>query len=169
MKTCCQTCEVYVTPGDVGRIAAHTARRDFFEYRPPANPVYEVDDDPAWQVGVFRPDGTRRVLRRQPNGNCPFLGAQGCELPLETRPLVCRIYPFEYDASGLKPDELAPGCPTELLRPGQGLIQALDMNRTDAIRWHAQLYAEIRLNHESSVDEEFGPGAPAGEMPCASV
>jgi hypothetical protein len=36
----------------------------------------------------------------------------------------------------------------ELLPPGQGLIEALDMRLEDAHRWHQQLYAEIRLNKE---------------------
>ncbi len=40
MKTCCQTCEIYVSPGDVERISAHTGRRDFYEFRaPPMQPM----------------------------------------------------------------------------------------------------------------------------------
>lgn len=165
MKTCCQTCEVHVTPGDVGRISAYTARRDFHEYRAPLNEVYEVDDDPAWQENVFRPDGTRRILKRLASGNCPFLGPHGCTLPLEVRPLLCRIYPYEFDEQGIKQGVLAPGCPLELLPPGQGLLQALDMNLHDAQRWHAQLYQEIRLNHGSSVDDEDVGSAPRGVLP----
>ena len=38
--------EVYVTPGDVERIARHTGADGFYEYRAPDNPVYlEQDDD----------------------------------------------------------------------------------------------------------------------------
>src|SRR5438132_1701662 len=122
MKTCCQTCQVHVTPGDVERIALYTARHDFHEYCAPDHATYEDhDDDPAWRDSVFRPDGTRRVLKKQAGGDCTFLGPRGCTLPLEVRPLVCRIYPFEYDEGGIKDDELAPGCPLELLRPGLGL------------------------------------------------
>lgn len=145
MQTCCQTCEVYATPGDVERIARHTGRDDFTEFRVPLNPVYaEHDDDTAWQQHVFRKDGSRRVLKRLPDGDCTFLGPQGCTLPLETRPLVCRLYPYDYDEHEIH-DELATGCPLELLQPGLGLIQELDMNLDDARRWHKQLYAEIRL------------------------
>lgn len=144
MKTCCQTCEIYVTPGDVERIEQHTGRRDFYEFRQPDNPVYlQQDDDPLWRDHVFRADGSRRVLQRQPNGDCSFLGPHGCRLPCEVRPLVCRLYPFDYNAEGIFPT-LATGCPLELLAPQQGLLEALDMNRDQAEQWHAQLYAEVR-------------------------
>jgi uncharacterized protein len=142
-KTCCQVSEVYVTLGDVERIADHSGRGDFHHFAAPANPVYEPDDEDAtWRDLVFQPDGTRRVLRRRPDGDCEFLGPEGCTLPLDVRPLLCRIYPYDFTDQGILHD-LAPGCPLELLRPQQGLIEALDMNLTDARAWHGQLYAEI--------------------------
>lgn len=151
--TCCQRSEVYVTPGDVERIAAHTGRADFSEFRAPGNVEYlPQDDDPAWRDRVFRPDGTRRVLRREANGDCTFLGPRGCTLPLEVRPLICRLYPFDYTEAGLR-DKLASGCPLELLRPGEQLLTALDMRRSDGERWHQQLYTELRR-------EPDGGGAP---------
>ena len=144
MRTCCQTSEVYATPGDVQRIEEHTGQTDFTEFRTPDDTVYlEQDDDPEWREHVFRSDGTRRVLKRREGGDCTFLGEQGCVLPLETRPLICRLYPYDYTAAGLR-DELARGCPMELLPEGQGLLQALDIQRQDALRWHRQLYSEIQ-------------------------
>lgn len=144
MKTCCQTSEVYTSPGDVRRITEFTGRSDFTEYRRPDDPVYlENDDDPIWHDKVFRADGSRRILKRQAGGDCTFLGDAGCILPLETRPLVCRIYPYDYNADGLKP-QLAKGCPTNLIPPGQDLLQALDISRDDAQRWHRQLYEEVQ-------------------------
>ena len=143
MKTCCQTSDIFVTRGDVARIEAHTQQSGFTEYRAPKNPNYaDQDDDPVWRDNVFQPDGTRRVLKKQASGDCTFLGSAGCVLPLEVRPLICRIYPFDYNADGLQ-DDLAEGCPLELLPLGQGLIEALDMNRGSAERWHQQLYAEL--------------------------
>ncbi|MEX2173135.1 MAG: YkgJ family cysteine cluster protein [Pirellulaceae bacterium] len=143
MKTCCQTTEIFVTRGDVARIAEHSGQGDFFEFRRPVNPDYaDQDDDPAWRDNVFQADGSRRVLKKQAAGDCTFLGSAGCTLPLETRPLICRIYPYDYDAAGIQHD-LAPGCPLELLRPGLTLIDELAMNRADAERWHQQLYAEL--------------------------
>jgi Fe-S-cluster containining protein len=129
----------------VKRIDDHIGRGDFYEFRKAENPDYaDQDDDPVWRDRVFRADGTRRVLKRQENGDCTFLGPRGCALPLEMRPLICRIYPYDYNADGIAAD-LASGCPLELLRPGQGLIQALDMNLNDARRWRDQLYEEIQL------------------------
>jgi uncharacterized protein len=143
MKTCCQTAEVFATLGDVRRIEDYTGQSGFTEFRAPEKDVYaDQDDDPVWRDNVFRADGTRRVLKKKANGDCTFLGSSGCVLPLETRPLICRIYPFDYTAEGIL-SELAPGCPTELLRPWQGLIEALDMKRSDAERWRKQLYDEL--------------------------
>jgi Fe-S-cluster containining protein len=156
MKTCCQTPEIYVTPGDFERIASHTGRRDFSHFRIPTDPVYlEVDDDPVWQEHIFREDKSRRVLKKMPDGDCSFLGPQGCTLPLEVRPLVCRLYPYDYDERGIR-DELTRGCPLELLRPGQKLLEVLGMKIDDARRWHKQLYEEVRL-------EKDGRQLPNGE------
>jgi Fe-S-cluster containining protein len=160
-KTCCQTCEIYVTPGDVARIEAFTGQTGFYEFRVPDNPVYlDQDDDPEWVACVFRPDSSRRVLKRKADGDCVFLGPKGCQLPLEVRPLVCRLYPINYTARGLEP-ELAKGCPVQLLPPGVGLLEALNMNRAQAEVWHRQLYAEIRLEPHA---RPVGPGAPSSPV-----
>ncbi len=148
-KTCCQTPEVYVTLGDVERIAGHLGRDDFWHFKVATDPAYlDQGDDPVWQENVIREDNSRRVLKRLPDGDCTLLGPQGCTLPLEVRPLICRLYPYDYDASGIR-DDLAPGCPLELLRPGQGLIETLGMKLEVARRWHKQLYEEILLNEDS--------------------
>lgn len=152
MRTCCQTCEIYVSPGDARRIATYVGNDEFHEFRRPEDAAYlDHDDDPPWRDHVFRRDGSRRVLKRQPSGDCTFLGPQGCILPLEVRPLVCRLYPYDYDAGGIQ-DEPARGCPTQLVRPGWDLIQELNMNLQDAQRWHRQLYEEIQL------EESVSPG-----------
>lgn len=156
METCCQSCEIYVSPGDAQRIAEYTQTtvESFAEFRYPDDPIYLTahEDDPIWPLTVIREDHQRRVLKRRENGDCHFLGEQGCRLPLETRPLVCRLYPFDYNEQGIKP-QLARGCPVELLRPGTTLLQELDMNIEDARRWHAQLYQEIRLEPHSRADQ----------------
>jgi Fe-S-cluster containining protein len=146
MRTCCQTAEVYTTPGDAERIAKHTGQSDFYEFAVPEDPIYaQENDDPTWVRTIFLEDGTRRVLKRRPDGDCTFLGEAGCVLPLEVRPLICRIYPYDFNADGLYDDEhLARGCPLELIRPGETLLSELDMRRADAERWHKQLYEEIK-------------------------
>jgi Fe-S-cluster containining protein len=153
MKTCCQTAEVYATPGDVYRIAVHTGLDDFTEFRVPAKETYlDQDDDPAWRDRVFRADHSRRVLKRRATGDCMFLGEHGCVLPLDVRPLVCRLYPYDYTEAGIT-DELAPGCPLELLRTGQNLTEALGMTIGEARGWHRQLYEEIRLENALEIQE----------------
>jgi Fe-S-cluster containining protein len=171
MKTCCQTPEIYVTPGDAERIGNHLGRRDFWHFRVPRDPVYlEEDDDPVWQEHIFREDNSRRVLKKTADNDCSLLGPQGCTLPLEVRPLVCRLYPFDYDERGIR-DELAGGCPVELLRPGQQLLVALDMKIDDARRWHKQLYEEIRVEKTSQqmAQDEAAYPIDRGELAsCAS-
>lgn len=141
-RTCCQWSEIYVSR-DVGRIARHAGREDFYEFAAVRNPDYEdPSDDPVWTAHVFRADGTRRVLKKRPSGDCLFLGPEGCVLALSARPLICRLYPFTYDADGIR-DELDAGCPSHLLAPGESLPTRLGMNREAARDWHRLLYEEI--------------------------
>jgi uncharacterized protein len=93
---------------------------------------------------VFRPDGSRRVLDREENGDCTFLGEKGCTLTLDVRPLVCRLFPHSYNEQGIQA-ELSEGCPTSLLEPGKTLLVTLDMRRSDADRWHKMLYRELEM------------------------
>ena len=121
-----------------------TGRDDFHQFRMPDNPNYgDQDDDPVWRDHVFGQDGSRRVLKWVAGRNCVFLGEFGCQLPLEVRPLVCRLYPLEYTAAGIEPEPAA-GCPLQLVPLGVGLIDTLRMNLKDARRWHEQLYEEIK-------------------------
>lgn len=151
METCCKTSEVYITPGDLERISRHSGDKDFHEFKAPTDPVYlDKGDDPAWLHFVFRDGGTRRVLKRRKDGACTFPGAAGCDLPLDIRPLICRIYPFDFNEEGLY-EELARGCPTELLREGRGLLEELNMEIDSPRLWHKQLYEEIRLERPECV------------------
>lgn len=143
-QTCCQRRDVYVTLQDVQRIGALAGRVDFWEFRVPQNPDYlDAGDDPLWLERVVRVDCSRRVLKQQPNGDCHFLGQAGCCLPLEVRPLVCRLHPLEYDERGIKPS-LAGECPWDLLLPEQPKLSAVSLSKADAERWHRQLYEEVR-------------------------
>lgn len=184
-KTCCQTAQIVVTSGDVARIAAHTGRTDFTHRTPPSDPSYaEADpDDPNWVRYTIAPDGTRRVLRKQDGqtpgaggrrgdaGDCTFLGEAGCVLPVEVRPLVCRLYPFMYNEQRLEgPGDESGGldesyCPTRLffdasrralpasnLPPGTPrttMLTVLQMDPKDGERWRAKLYEELREDREA--------------------
>lgn len=150
-RTCCQSTEIYVTLADVARIEAVTGHGEFYEYRSVQDPAYaDQDDDPVWRDGVFRDDGSRRVLKQQSNEDCYFLGLHGCRLSLEHRPLVCRLFPFDYDAERILED-LASGCPTELLGRGQRLLDTIGMNRQQAELWRRQLYQEIATENKEPV------------------
>lgn len=145
-RTCCQRAEILVTAGDVERIAAHTGSRAFFERRAPTDPGYldDDEDDPNWLRYTVGADGTRRVLVRKADGDCGFLGPAGCTLPMETRPLVCRLYPFAYNESGLVGED-SEYCPTKVLAPrGQPMAEVLDIAPTQAREWHRRLYEELR-------------------------
>ena len=142
--TCCRASNIVVTEGDVERIAAQTGNTDFIEFRPWKQVDFDKQAaDPIFRDGVYRPDGTQRLLKHHSNGDCFFLGDAGCTLSGETRPLYCRLYPFDYSAEGLLPDAV-PGCPLHLLPPGLDLFAALRMNREEAEKWRRQLYAELQ-------------------------
>jgi Fe-S-cluster containining protein len=141
--TCCQGTEIHVTWGDVRRITLETGIGGFYEYAGADNPAYEdQSDDPIWQKHVFQLDGTRRILKKRETGDCSFLGAEGCLLTLDARPLVCRLFPFTYDAAGL---HAGPGssCPAHLLKPNESLLAHLNMSLETAKIWHRILYEEI--------------------------
>ncbi|HAN99118.1 MAG TPA: hypothetical protein DCQ98_17550 [Planctomycetaceae bacterium] len=162
--TCCQSCQIYVGPGDAERISQYVGEpvEAFADFRYPDDPIYLTahDDDPIWPRTVIREDGHRRVLNRRENGDCTFLGPTGCRLPLEVRPLVCRLYPYDYNQAGIKP-RLASGCPVQLLPPGRSLLQELDMNLADAERWHRMLYDEILREPHARLDD-----LPPGVLPA---
>lgn len=148
-KTCCQRAEILVTRGDVDRIAGHTGKTDFWDVRRPLEASYLEEDpeDPNWLAYTTDDQGRRRMLRRKPGGDCTFLGEAGCVLPLETRPLVCRLYPFAYTERGLSGEDVD-YCPTGVLlpadRPGLTMLTVLGMAPVDGERWRGQLYAELR-------------------------
>jgi Fe-S-cluster containining protein len=143
-KTCCVETDIFVTKGDVRRIFDFTKKHDFYEFRRCATEAYrDQTDDPQWDRQVFRPDGTRRVVKRETSGRCLFLSTTGCTLPLDIRPLVCRLHPHLYNAQGFYP-ELAPECPIHLLSPGKLPEQTIQgFRQEEAEHWHHLLYQEI--------------------------
>lgn len=106
------------------------------------------ENDPVWLYYVFRPDGSRRVLKTTPEGNCTFLTENGCRLPLHIRPIVCRLHPYEYNAGGFY-NAFAPGCPVDMLEPGRSLSACFDMDPAVAASWHKMLYDEIVLERQT--------------------
>jgi Fe-S-cluster containining protein len=143
-QTCCQKTEVVLTDGDIQRITSSTGRTDFWEYCTPLNPSYLAlqVDDPNWLLYTVRPNDTRPQLKHQPSGDCIFLTPTGCALSIQVRPLVCRLYPYDFTEQGFT--GTVPGCPIHLLEKGQTLFAGIGMNYKDAERWRLQLYQELR-------------------------
>lgn len=142
-RTCCQGREIYITPGDVRRISAMTGALQFVEWNRTSDPSYlDQDDDPVWRLHVFRSDGSRRILKRNSNGDCIFLGVGGCRLAMEVRPLLCRLHPLAYTADHID-EEPDAGCPRHLLMAGESLFEATRTSLALAKNWHRQLYEEI--------------------------
>jgi Fe-S-cluster containining protein len=142
-KTCCQQTDILLTSGDLGRIEEHTGCTEFFEFRPPRDPSSLGEEgDPNWLAYTLRLDGTRRVLRQDPAGNCSFLTPAGCTLPVEVRPLICRLHPVTYTEVGLV--GVSPDCPSHLAPAGGDLLSSVGMDLVMARRWHRQLYDELR-------------------------
>ncbi len=71
---------------------------------------------------------------------CAQLGRTCCTLPLEVRPLVCRLFPYEYTAAGIT--GVAGDCPTAVVPSGSTLLRVLDTRAGEAMRWHHALCAE---------------------------
>jgi len=139
---------------DIKRIAGHTSRLDFFEYRHPADPSYlDQEDDPVWGARTISSDGTRRVLKQKDGRDCLFLGEAGCELSMAVRPLVCRLHPFTYDAGGLA-GVLDPRCLLAHQDSGEELIAAIGMTLAQAQAWHMQLYDEISTQEGIECNED---------------
>jgi Fe-S-cluster containining protein len=141
-KTCCQDTDVILTLGDIERIRTHAGRTDFFEHRLPRDAgCLGGEDDPRWLLYTVHPDGSRTVVCHSRDGDCVFLTSEGCSLPCEVRPLICRLHPFAYTESGI--EGTSDGCPEGLLG-GEDLLQSIGMDRESATRWHRQLYAELK-------------------------
>lgn len=169
--SCCARREIYLTPGDIRRMSAFLGRSDFHGRRSAGHPDYLPDGtDPDWERYVFGPEKERSLLLPVKDGPCGFLGPRGCVFPMDVRPLVCRLYPWEYNHEGLL--GLSGDCPRDLLRPGESLLAELGMaDAAEVGDWHRMLYAEMREEREPtcSAKEPSAPGAAAGlGAPCVA-
>ena len=149
-KTCCQEVNIVLTDKDVSRIAEHLQRSDFHEYRRLSADYFWEDShsdakkDVYWIKLLVKRDGTSHVLKIRDNGDCIFLKQDGCVLPLDVRPLICRIYPHYFNTFGLVRIE-AYCCPQEVFPQNDPRwADCLDAPKDKACAWHKQLYAELR-------------------------
>ena len=84
------------------------------------------------------------LLKSATGADCIFLTPTGCLLPMNIRPLVCRLHPHEYTAGGVY-EGFAPGCPKDVLEAGMSPDVYMDMAPTAVSGWHKMLYEEIVL------------------------
>ncbi len=106
--SCCETKGderlALLTSADIARV------RDAVRRRPEAFVEEEWVDEGEAQAfearrplyrGYFRHGPLRRTLRRRDDGACVFLDRErGCALDDQTRPVACRLYPFDLLADG---------------------------------------------------------------------
>jgi len=136
----CVNMQIYLTGGDIARIEAVTGNHDFIRYEMPWSWCERDADDTRWQNHVFG-CMRHRVVRRRADKSCCFLGERGCALDLETRPLVCRLYPYEYTPDGIK--GLHPGCPASRSVHPEMDLEGMGMISERVAAWYAAFYEEL--------------------------
>lgn len=146
-KTCCQASDIIVTLGDIRRIQASAQPGAvFWEYRSALSDDYCQDEDPNWDAYTCRKDGKRRMLKVKPDSSCLFLSGKGCQLSIDSRPLICRLYPYHYSESGLAgldPYKCPPGTITD---DPSSLPREFELSPANALLWHSQFYAELKAD-----------------------
>lgn len=138
--------QIYLTVGDIKRIEAVSGNRDFIRYEKPWSWCDRDGADQQWKEHVLG-CARRRVVRRRADGSCHFLGDEGCFLDLETRPLVCRLYPFEYMPEGI--EGLHPGCPASRSVHPEEALQEMGMRSDRVAAWHSALYMELSMGRRN--------------------
>lgn len=147
-RSCCGNVNIYITQADVDRIRLAGVDHDFFSLETLSEEYLDGGGDPAWNPLILDESGRRRVLLQQSGGNCIFLSSTGCRLASNVRPLLCRIYPFEF--LGEKIVGISHYCPVSLEQNWQEILNMSEMNSVSALEWIKQLYREIYQEKKSS-------------------
>ena len=88
---------------------------------------------------VFPSSGTHRRLSINEDGFCTLLGPEGCVLPREARPFICRLYPFWFTGHQLQVFQ-NPGClALNQSRTVSGLCQQLGTSPEELRSLHGKL------------------------------
>jgi Fe-S-cluster containining protein len=140
-KTCCETTDIFVSLGDIRRIESYMGldASDFSEKRQATEDYLSglnEEKDPNWSITIDK-DNNRRVLKKD-DEKCCFLG-DGCTLPLEIKPLVCRIYPWDFEGYNVVIG--TPDCPKDLLEKNKDKL--IGISYKAACDWAAQLQSEL--------------------------
>ena len=144
-----------LTGGDVARIRAATGKpeRFFVDLEPftPEQAHAHAQLRPANAHAVTA--GVRQHLRAK-DGACVFHdAASGCTLNTATRPLACRLYPFEIDALGHLGVAVAGRCHAEeTLGALPELLEAMQISAAKVLALHRQLCRELAADARSAAD-----------------
>lgn len=96
------------------------------------------------------PRGRRLRLRLEENGDCCFLGPEGCRLPRQARPLYCRLYPFFINQHGRLMVLSSPACLAQRgARSWREALKRLDQDEARVRELFARLQ-ELAEEHASS-------------------
>jgi uncharacterized protein len=147
-KTCCQLGSgvVLITDKDIERIADFTKKNDFWLFEEPKeylNNRIKSSFDPNMKVLALSKDGKVHTLKHKVDGNCIFLSEKGCVLPMETRPLYCRIHPYDFVEDQVVGITFV-DCPVDLLKKPGDLPDVINVKYDDAKRWVKMLYQELK-------------------------
>ena len=156
--TCCTGTQILLTSGDVKRITAALLRNDFYMFQKADEGYLDPGDDPLWTHITIRPDGSRRVLLRDDRKHCSLLGPSGCSLPMNTRPLVCRIYPVAFTTDWI--DGIDPSCPIAHTARASDWLSEIGMSKDDARKWHRILMDELFAEFGDPEPRKNGVPAP---------
>jgi len=146
-KECCRHRDVIVTNGDLDRIMKFTNRSDFVENRIsryPHSAQYNFED-PTWHRYTLNEDNTRRVLKNSKDDNCVFLSNEGCTLPMNVRPLLCRLHPYMYSEHQIL--FIDDDCPITNFDDPYKALEKMGMGYDAAEQWRRQLYQELKQDY----------------------
>jgi Fe-S-cluster containining protein len=124
---CCTAFYINVTDADISRIAGETGRRpeDFVDLCPRGS-IIDRDED----CDLKMRDGTYRIILAETRGRCIFqLPDRRCAIYV-SRPLPCRLFPFDLREGGVVVNEDARGVCGGLSSKGrpvdEGMILSLE-------------------------------------------
>jgi uncharacterized protein len=148
--TCCVRPEIFVTNGDINRIANGTGRKDFYHLRPVPEEMKHYYGSPCnvekgseiYFQYLFNENGRRNILKKNEKNECCFLTQDGCVLPPNIRPILCRLYPFDWNDK--KEIWVAPThCPKNFFKDEQEIRDRVCLTEEEAKRLVCLLYDEI--------------------------
>jgi len=147
-KTCCQLGSgvVLITDGDIKRISSFTKDVYFWKFEEPKDYLLnriKSSYDPKMRFYALSNDFKVQTLKHKENGDCIFLSISGCALPMEIRPLHCRIHPYEFVEEQVVGITFA-HCPVHLLEKRGDLPDELNIRYDDAEKWVKMFYGELR-------------------------